>query len=162
MANVLEVQQLGLLILELCGTYSINELENTFCSNLEPITNITKIKSYIQSIRNLNEKFKGVKKINSIINYLANNSASPMESRLYLKLCGPRHKGLYQCTKLKMNRPVRISKKAQRIAGQEYIIPDISNVKNKVAIEYDSSQFHEDSIQGQRDKRRRDALVNDK
>ena len=85
-----------------------------------------------------------------------------MESRLYLKLCGPRTKGFYQCSNLKMNRAVKISAKAQRIAGQQYIIPDISNASNKVAIEYDSSQFHEETEQGQRDKRRRDALVHDK
>ena len=49
----------------------------------------------------------------------------------------------------------------QLIAGQDYIIPDISCKKKKVAIEYDSAQFHENTERGQRDKRRRDALVKD-
>ena len=60
-----------------------------------------------------------------------------------------------------MNKSVNISKEAQRIAGQSIIIPDIFNEKKKVAIEYNSSQFHDNFEQGQKDQRRRDALVYD-
>ena len=91
----------------------------------------------------------------------ANNSASPMESRLYVKLCGPKNMGMYGCKDLKFNCKIDISSEAKKIAGQNFIVPDISNKDKKVAIEYNSSQFHENTIQGQKDQRRRDALVHD-
>ena len=84
-----------------------------------------------------------------------------MESRLYIKIAGPRSKGLYGCKKLIFNKTTKISNSAKKIAGQEYIRPDLSNATNKVAIEYDSAVFHKNTEQAQRDKRRRDALVYD-
>lgn len=84
-----------------------------------------------------------------------------MESRLYYKLCGPRNMGLYGCKDLIMNCDVQLSAGAKTISGQEFVRPDILCYKSKVAIEYDSAQYHENVSQGQRDKRRRDALVYD-
>lgn len=92
---------------------------------------------------------------------LEKNSASPMESRLFAKLCGPRKLGLYGCKNLKFNVPAKVSAEALQIAGQRQIIPDLSCAKKRVAIEYNSTQYHESSIQGQKDQRRRDALVHD-
>lgn len=63
MSTVLETPLLALLILEFCGTYCINEVEHTFTSNLEPITSITKIKTYINSLCHLNNKVNGAKKL---------------------------------------------------------------------------------------------------
>ncbi len=84
-----------------------------------------------------------------------------MESRLYVKLAGQKSKGLYECKDLRMNKEISLSTDASKISGQHIIKPDISHIRKKVAIEYDSSQFHETTEQGQKDKRRRDALVKD-
>ena len=84
-----------------------------------------------------------------------------MESRLFIKLCGGRKYGLYECKNLKFNERVPLSSNARKIAGQDFVIPDLSSQKHKVAIEYNSAQFHEEIIQGQKDQRRRDALVHD-
>ena len=97
----------------------------------------------------------------SICKYAKEQSASPMESRLYIKLCGPRIKGFYECKNIKLNQQVKLSNKAKLIAGQDIVVPDLSCKSKKVAIEYDSAKFHESTTQGQRDKRRRDALVYD-
>lgn len=84
-----------------------------------------------------------------------------MESRLYLKLCGPRNRGLYSCRNLKFNQEIEPSSDAKKIAGQNVIKPDISCAEKKVAMEYNSSQHHNDAKQSQKDQRRRDALVHD-
>lgn len=161
LSKSLNYEELFLLILELCGSYSINPLDKSFVNNIFPITNIKTIKNYLARYKNMNPYAKGVNKLLKICKYAKNDSASPMESRLFIKLCGPKIQGLYECKNLKLNQKINISKKAQLIAGQNIIIPDISSRKNKVAIEYDSAQFHENTTQSQRDKRRRDALVHD-
>lgn len=161
LSKSLNYEELFLLILELCGSYSINPLDNSFTNNIYPITDIKTIKNYLTRFKNMNPYAKGVNNLLRICKYAQNASASPMESRLYIKLCGPKKQGLYECKGLKLNQKINISKKAQLIAGQDYIIPDITCIKKKVAIEYDSAQFHENTTQGQRDKRRRDAMVHD-
>lgn len=161
LSKSLNYEELFLLILELCGSYSINPLDNSFTNNIYPITDIKTIKNYLTRFKNMNPYAKCVNNLLRICKYAQNASASPMESRLYIKLCGPKKQGLYECKGLKLNQKINISKKAQLIAGQDYIIPDITCIKKKVAIEYDSAQFHENTTQGQRDKRRRDALVHD-
>lgn len=160
-ANILNFEHLSLLILEFCGTYSINSETNTTCTNLYPLTSIQEIKNYVKRFKSMNPNAKGINKILKICDFANNNSASPMESRVFIKLCGPKNKGFYGCKNLKLNHKVNISDKAKLIAGQNYITPDISCKNKKVAIEYDSAQFHENTPQGQRDKRRRDALVYD-
>ena len=161
LSQLLNYEELFLLILELCGSYSINPLDKSFTNNIYPLTNIKTIKNYLIRFKKINPYAKGVNKLLKICQYAQNGSASPMESRLFIKLCGPKKQGLYECKGLKLNQTINISNKAKLIAGQDYIIPDISCIKKKVAIEYDSAKFHENTTQGQRDKRRRDALVYD-
>lgn len=161
LSNLLSYEELFLFVLELSGTYTINSTDKTFTNNLKPLINIKTLTKYIERFKNMNYAAKGLNKLMGICKYAQNGSASPMESRLFIKLCAPKNKGFYGCKNLKLNQPVRLSKKARLIAGQECIVPDISCQNKKVAIEYDSAQFHENSTQGQRDKRRRDALVYD-
>lgn len=161
LSTLLNYEELFLLILELCGSYSINPSNKSFVNNICPITDIKTIKNYLSRFKNMNPYAKGVNKLLKICKYAQSGSASPMESRLFIKLCGPKKQGFYECNGLKPNQRINLSNKAKLIAGQDYIIPDISCKKKKVAIEYDSAQFHENTTQGQRDKRRRDALVHD-
>lgn len=158
---VLQFENLCLLILEMCGTYSIDEEQCNFVSEIRPITTIEKIYNFTLRYKNAIPYAKGTKNVLQALKFLKDGSASPMESRLFIKLCGPRTKGFYGCKNLKFNRKIDISIAAQKIAGQNLIIPDIVNLEHKVAIEYDSSKFHENIQQGQKDKRRRDALVYD-
>lgn len=140
----------------------MNEENATFESSLPQITNINNITNYVNRFSKLNPNAHGVKKLKSVLKYAKDNSASPMESRIYIKLCGPPSKGYYGCKNLVMNTPIKLSQNSLLIAGQQIIKPDFCNIKRKVAIEYDSAQFHENSPQGQKDKRRRDALSTDK
>lgn len=162
MASHLSYCELALLIHEFCGTYSIsNNPEIGFINDIPPLTSISKLKSFIKQYSSTTSNIRNIRNLKDILNFASNDSASPMESRLFIKLSGPRSKGLYGCKNLKLNKKIQLTNSASRISGQRTIKPDISNIKEKVAIEYDSSQFHENSEQGQKDKRRRDALVKD-
>ena len=157
----LNFYNLYLLISELCGTYSINPESLEFFTNINKSTSISKINKYKDELLSNCKIIRGSRILNEVLKVARDNSASPMESRLMLKLSGPRKFGFYGIQNLEFNKPVTLSKSASLIAGQSKVIPDISNTEYKVAVEYDSAQFHENSEQGQRDKRRRDALVHD-
>ena len=158
----LRFEILCLLILELCGSYTIDKNSHSFISNIQAATSIENIANFTEKFKNANPYAKGSKNVLRAIKFLKNGSASPMESRLFVKLCGPRTCGFYGCKNFELNKQIELSIPAQKIAGQKFIIPDIVNFEQKAVIEYDSSQFHENGQQGQKDKRRRDALVYDK
>lgn len=158
---MLSYTHLSLIALELCGTYSINPQSHEFEKNLTPATTIKRIKNYIKLYEKHNPKFRGKARLYDVLTFIAENSASPMESRLFIKLCGKRKEGFYGCCNLTMNCPVKLSEDAEKIAGQKIVIPDILSKDQKVAIEYNSAQHHESTEQGQKDARRRDALVHD-
>ncbi len=145
----------------MCGTYAIDPSTRDFVGDLKPTTNPEKIGKYVKEYERLNPHFKGKKKLSSISTFLEENSASPMESRLYIKLCGDRKEGFYGCRNFKMNQAVNLSEDACKIAGQAVVYPDLLNQKFKLAIEYNSAQYHESIEQGQKDRRRRDALMYD-
>lgn len=161
LASCLSFEKLSLLVLEFCGSFAINSTTGTFDKDLLPETNIKTIKKYVDEFKTLNPHAHGLKKITEVLDVCDNGSASPMESRLFIKLAGPTKYGMYGCKSLKFNNTINLSKKAAKIAGQSTIKPDICNTRYKVAIEYDSAQFHTETLQNQTDKRRRDALAND-
>lgn len=93
-----------------------------------------------------------------VANLLSDFSASPQESRLYIILTLPRSYGGFGLKDLKFNCRIKLSKEAQTICGRTHIKPDLCNLKNKVAIEYDSDTFHSEISQNRTDKKRLDAL----
>lgn len=160
-SSILPYEHLALIALEFCGTYSIDPQTHNFEKDLTPATTPKMIENYIKCYEKHNPNFRGKSKLKDVVEFIKPNSASPMESRLFIKLCGKRKKGFYGCCDLEMNQPVKLSDDASKIAGQKIVTPDILNEKLKVAIEYNSAQHHESSDQRQKDARRRDALVHD-
>lgn len=161
LSNLLSVEKLALIVLEMCGTYSINPINKNFERKLPLQITTESLKAYIKKYEKLNPGFHGVNNLKKICKFINNGAASPMESRLYIRLCGNRKNGYYGCTGLEMNKSVKLSKEAAKIAGQNIVIVDILCKRLKVAIEYNSAEYHENSAQGQKDSRRRDALVFD-
>lgn len=156
----LPMHRLMLLEMEFCGTYALNLNSNIgFASKLLPITNIDKLS---KATEDLNGKYVGnVKKARYVLKWIAENSASPYESKLFLLLCGPRKLGFMQIKKLDLNAKITLSENGAKICGCKYIRPDLSSALKKLAIEYDSKQWHENVEQNQNDKARTLALQHD-
>ncbi|MDO5328514.1 MAG: hypothetical protein Q4E88_00155 [Coriobacteriia bacterium] len=147
--------------MELCGTYTIaGPKDDHKLINVLQYTTARAIKQGISCLKG--KHIKGIKKAIIASKTINDNSASPAESKLYLMLCGPRYLGAYQIKKFSLNKAILPSYQAQNISGQKRIKPDMCNSHYKVAIEYDSKKYHENVVQSQKDKRRKDALLYDK
>ena len=146
--------------IEICGAYSMCPDGNQF-NKANSITSPKSIKSYLNNLAKLNNKVPNIRKSLNAAMYLGENSYSPQESMLYIMFSSPRHLGGYGIRNLEFNTAVTLSSKAKKICNQEYIFPDISNPKKKIAIEYDSETFHDNSSQNTKDKLRINALQSD-
>lgn len=161
MVDKLSFEQVFLLISELTGSYSLDEHNKCIETAIPNFTSVAKIQNYEKRLSISNPRYRGCRLLREALRYVADNSASSMESKLYLKLCGSRKRGYYECKNLEFNKKIKLSIAAKKIADQEYVMPDISSCKFKVAIEYDSAQYHTNILQNQKDKARRDALTHD-
>lgn len=150
-------------VLEFCGTYSIDRNCDTgFHSMKAPLTNTTKLKKYIDQYKKHYSNLRGINNLLKIVTLINGRSASPQETSLYILLSAPRSIGGFAIKNLTLNKATKLSKKAESIGKQQTIIPDISNPKTKIAIEYDSNLFHNTINQNERDKLRLGALQHDK
>lgn len=162
LSNSLDKEQALLVGYELCGNYSFSENnQEGFIANVEPLTNKTNILKYINKLDKLNNEYKGLSKAKSFANSIYENSNSPQESRACILLCSKRSDGGYGLKGFKLNQKIPLSKEAAQICFQNTIMPDLSNTANKIAIEYDSSEFHDNFEQNQKDKLRINALQHD-
>ena len=162
LASVLDQSKLFLLGLEFCGKYSISkDSPDGFVTNIKPLTTPEKINNYLKLLSKENKYLPYISIAKKVAKELKANSASPQESRLFIKLCLPRKYGSYGAKGFTFNKPIKLSQRSYDILGQTTIKPDLVNESTKVAIEYDSSAFHDNANQNTRDKLRLDALHND-
>lgn len=164
------IHRIMLLAMEVCGTYALNFSLNRnsknillqdkgFISNIPPATTLKKLQdasSYFSGSR-----LGDAKKFKNILSWIAQGSASPAESKLFILLCGPRKLGCFQINKLDLNKEINLSNKSAMLCGFPKIRPDLSCKDKKIAIEYDSKLFHENVESNQQDKKRCLALEHD-
>lgn len=162
LSEIFSFEKLMLLGLELCGTYSIcEELESGFITDCAPLTTPAKLKNFTKSLRKRQTNQKGIQKASIAAEILESQCASPQEARLFTILASPRKFGGYGIKNIKLNSVIKLSADSSKLCGQKIIIPDLCIHSSKIAIEYDSDAFHENSMQNRRDKLRIDALTND-
>lgn len=162
LANSLPVEKLIIFGLELCGTYTFNNVEQCVIYGCSQISNTEKLNKYVKALKRIYHGFKGIKNAEYAASFLRNYSASPQESRVYLILGGPRKIGAFGIRGFELNKEIKLSAKAKKIAGQNIIRPDLCIPNNKISIEYDSNQFHDNEGQNIKDKNRLNALKHDK
>lgn len=162
MANSLDFLELVMLGFEYCGTYSINPLSaEGFIYNIAPLTTKTKLKNFTKRFANRNQKFKGIRKAYDALDVITDNVASPQEAKFIIKLCAPRHLGAYAVKGALSNYEITLSNGATNILGRHKIRPDLCCPKTKIALEYQSKMFHDNSDQFETDKVRNAALTYD-
>jgi hypothetical protein len=151
--SLIELTQLGF---ELCGTYSLpasadsdyaitGEWSDKGFVNCKALTSVSRLRKFIANTSDIH----GRKRAMQAVQFVVDNSASPMETNLAILLTLPYRLGGYGLPLPILNHPIE---------GSSYCC-DLFWQLAKLAVEYDSNQFHTGSERIARDSRRRSALA---
>ena len=122
----------------LCGTFFIDPTSRNGLGARSPLTSKKRIEAFVRRHPGL----RGASAARSALRFVVDGAASPPEAFLWSLLSIPHRYGGYAIPDLAMNRRMKPSKRARRIAGRETLVPDISHFKSRLAIEYDSNSEH--------------------
>ena len=134
---------------DLCGTYRIDEYDRSVPRS--PITSTERIRSFVKRMPGA----YGTKKALKVLNWVADGSASPAETFLYLMVRLPRRLGGAGFSPCVLNKEFRISGEYARVFGSSTIRPDVYLSRYGVALEYDSLLHHGTEPDIERDSLRR-------
>jgi len=147
LSNYLTVPQLLHLSMELCGTYSL-PLPDTHVVemltdpktlfDIPPLYTTTRLSSFIDKAIGLQGQPNAAK----ALRYLADGSASPMETILYLLLTLPYKLGGYALPKPQLNPRINLPDAIRLSSKHEYYKCDLYWPDFKLAVEYDSDLHH--------------------
>jgi len=147
MAGELPLVKLVQLGLELCGTYSL-PVKDEYSPGVEAADNVLYGQPQLTNTKALKafatrmEGVSGQKKVSRALRYIADGSASPMETKLFLLLTLPYQLGGYGLPAPKLNRRIEIVNPTSRGPGKAYYVCDFFWEKENVAVEYDSESYH--------------------
>jgi len=159
MASDLSLVELIELGLEFCGSYSLPtsyELDqgNVDDKNLyghPQLTGKKELIAYTNRMRGIN----GQKKASRALRYIANGSASPMETILVMLLTLPHILGGYGLPTPILNRKIELGKAASKRSGRAFYVCDLFWNEANFAIEYDSNLYHTGTDRIVRDSKKR-------
>ena len=160
LANRLDLPELVALGMELCGTYRRNvEIPRAFGDGVTlvtafqqpPLTNLKRLRGFVGSMKSA----PGQPKAFRALAYVLPNSASPMETALYLLLCLPRKMGGYALPKPVLNPPIVFSKSGSKYTLKSSAKPDLYWPKERIDLENDSNEFHDESTRAIESMRRK-------
>lgn len=144
--DLIELIELGY---ELCGCYTQTQDESVETEyNLEPVTSLRRLQWFTES----NSHLKGSRKARRALRYIRANSYSPMESILVMLLCLPVMLGGYGIPWPQLNVCIDFTDQYGRKA-KRYC--DLYWSDMRLAIEYDSDEFHAPGTKWQHDSMRR-------
>lgn len=131
LAKELSLQKLILLGLQLCS-HSPN-------IPTKAITTKRKIKEFLKKASG----FEGHVKAERAIAYIKNGSNSIMESLVFMMLTLPYRFGGFGLSGADLNHEITLDSAAQRQLGQKRCYVDIFYPEANIAVEYDSSEYHD-------------------
>ncbi len=138
---------------ELCGSYTLDG-DRGAAYKVPPSTSIKKLAQYCGRA----SLHGGSKKALRAIRYVEDGSASPQETSLYLMLCLPCRLGGFGFPRGTLNGTVDVSSVTQVRYREDLRRCDILWEREKVAIEYESTEFHSGSEKLEADAARRTLL----
>lgn len=160
LATRIELPELIALGMELCGTYRRNvELPRadgngitlTTAYQQAPLSSHQRLRGFVSSMKSAPGQRKALK----ALQYVLPNSASPIETALYLLLCLPRNLGGYALPKPVLNPPIVFSKSGRKYTLKNSAKPDLYWKSARLDLEYDSDEFHNESTRALESMRRK-------
>lgn len=138
---------------ELCGHYSWRG-SDAIEFELPACTTPNKIKRYLDRLPGARHRHRALRNLR----HVRPDSASPRETQLALFLSLPRRHGGYGFERPILNRPINVSALTSSRWKTDLRWADISWEGQRVAVEYDSNQFHSSAEKLERDAKRRTLL----
>lgn len=143
---MLEIEDLALIGLELCGTYVLDDSWEGLTNTDRPLASVERIRSVLDAMSGA----PGLARAREALELVRDGSNSPMESILCALLTWPRRLGGYAFGPACLNYRVSTSD------GDRYI--DLAFPDHRVGLEYKGRRFHTIEQVG-RDDRRQNKLV---
>lgn len=138
---------------ELCGTYAYLQETCAGFRKRAPLTTVRSLAKHVAKMRGLH----GAKKAIRALRFVADGSASPMETTLTMSLCLSRMLGGYGLNLPELN--ARIEAHSKALVSRNYFACDLYWRKYRVAVEYDSAEQHSGAEARSRDSSRRSSLL---
>lgn len=154
MARELPLPELVKVGSALCGAYRIDVRHRNQLADRPPLTTRAKIERFLER----NPGITGAKQARRAVKMLVEKTASPPEAFLAVLLGADHRYEGFHLPNLEVNRRMTPGSKAQAIASQGSITPDLVHRATKLAIEYESNSEHLTPQQIAKDARRRLAL----
>lgn len=154
-ARELEFAQLVKLGFDLCAKYRPDPFDSKLQVTIKPMTTVRKIKDYIQSASGI----KGIKLARQAIQYVMDDSNSPMETCFALLANLPISRGGFRLPRFSLNGVIHLNAIAASHLGRDSCECDFVWEERRTVGEYDSTQYHLEHRQFLHDKKRMTALV---
>lgn len=140
----------------LCGTYAYDKnSEEGFRKRPAPLATVQTLKSHVEKMGGR----PGTKKAVRALRFIAEASASPMETNLAMSLCLPRMIGGYGLDMPELN--FRIDARSKGLVERDHFVCDLYWKKSRTCAEYDSGAHHSGEEAEARDSARRSALLSE-
>lgn len=140
---------------ELCGTYRRGREDAPTIFQVEPLTSVAELSSFLRRAHGLN----GAARAARALSYLADGSASPMETKAAVMFSLPVRLGGYGLGVPRMNHEVKASPEAASIAQRGSFRCDLCWPHARIDVEYQSRAYHEGEANRIRDSQRTNALM---
>lgn len=155
LARTRDVVDLALAAMELCGTYGRAFASNGCFTRREPLATCG---SLVRFVQRQPEGARGKGRLLQALRFAADRAASPMETIAALLLSLPGTQGGYGLGGLQLNCPLEVPVHLRTAAGRSSVRCDLYYPAGRIAVEYDSDQFHSNADQIGSDSKRRTAL----
>ncbi|WP_172136459.1 hypothetical protein [Adlercreutzia sp. ZJ473] len=152
-ARLTRVELLRLLY-ELCGCYVLNENDARGFSGCQPITNLSRVSSFAKSASGM----RGVREMRLLVGRASERSASPRETDVDMMLTLPLRMGGYALPKPALNERIVLTESQRKLIDREAITPDMLWRGARLALEYESDEWHSGDERFVRDSRHRNDL----
>lgn len=140
---------------EICGSYSRTPgIGKGYFQRSYQLATRQSIDAYIQSVHQAQRKETALR----ALRYVLDNSASPPETDMAVKLFLPQKYGGYNFPLGELNPEIVLTDEAAAIAHRSKAYPDIFWRGQRACLEYDSAVHHEGSRERTRDSLKRNAL----
>ena len=155
MASVLSLDELVCFGNELCSTYVRDEYSPKGFTDRPPVTSKKELTRFVTKLG----PSDGKKNASRAIRYISDGTASPAESELAAHLALSKMLGGAGFSSFECNKGFVVPGNLRHLSNQLAVTPDICWPGKKVAIEYDSNDFHTGAERITRDSTRRNTLI---